>query len=73
MQNLQDVLTNQYGLGSELANWNLWSANGISADGTLRVGQGNKGGWIAVLPEPGTGLLVMAGVLGLGIARRPRA
>jgi hypothetical protein len=70
MRNLQDVLTNQYGLGSELVNWNLLYATGISTDGTTIVGTGGPGAWIATIPEPGTGLLVMAGVLGLAIRRR---
>jgi hypothetical protein len=51
---------------------------GVSADGRRLVGDGiNPNGvdeaWIATIPEPGTGLLVMAGVLGLATARRERA
>jgi uncharacterized membrane protein len=70
MQSLQDVLTNQYGLGSELSGWNLVSATGISADGTTIVGGGTQGAWIATIPEPSTLALVCTGVAVLAIGRR---
>jgi len=50
----------------------------ISADCSTIVGYGTdpsgfNEGWIAVIPEPATGMLVMAGVLGLAITRRTKA
>jgi probable HAF family extracellular repeat protein len=73
MRSLQDVLVNDYGL--DLTGWLLGSAVGISADGTSIVGYGTHNGqteaWLAVLPEPGTGVLVGTGLLGL-VGRRSR-
>jgi probable HAF family extracellular repeat protein len=74
MRSLQDVLVNDYGL--DLTGWLLGSAVGISADGTSIVGYGTHNGqteaWLAVLPEPGTGVLVgVTGLLGL-VGRRSR-
>jgi hypothetical protein len=51
---------------------------GISFDGQTIVGTGiNPNGqteaWFAVIPEPGTGLLVMTGLLGLAARRQRRA
>jgi hypothetical protein len=56
----------------------IQGASGISADGLTIVGfgflpNGHSEGWIATTPEPGTGLLLMAGVLGLAIKRRVSA
>jgi probable HAF family extracellular repeat protein len=72
-RNLQQVLTTDYGLN--LTGWTLEDANAISADGRTFVGDGfdpnhHVEAWIATIPEPATGLLVMAGVLGLAAARR---
>jgi probable HAF family extracellular repeat protein len=73
---LRNVLTSD---GLNLPAMSLDVATGVSADGETIVGYGtlSVGGkqeaWIAVLPEPTTGLLVMAGVLGLAVARRTRA
>jgi hypothetical protein len=39
----------------------------------LITGLSYPSGIVVVVPEPATGLLVMAGVLGLAVARRPRA
>jgi hypothetical protein len=72
LRSLQQVLTSD---GINLTGWTLTEAMGISADGRTIAGQGiDPAGfsavWIAVIPEPGTGMLVMAGVLGLAITRR---
>lgn len=75
MQELDVVLA---ALGVDLTGWTLREARGISDDGTTIVGYGtNPSGfteaWIAVIPKPGTGLLVMTGLLGLSARRRRRA
>jgi probable HAF family extracellular repeat protein len=73
MRNLSTVLT---GLGLDLTGWDLRTATGISADGMTIIGDGVNNGveqaWIAVIPEPGTGLLVMTGLLGLACRQRRR-
>jgi hypothetical protein len=61
-----------------LTDWTLEGASGVSSDGDTIVGagidpSGQTEGWIVTIPEPGTGLLVMAGVLGLAVARRTKA
>ena len=80
VRSLQDVLVNANGL--DLDGWTLAAAKAISADGRTIVGYGlNPDGfeeaWIArdvaLIPEPGTGLLVTAGVLGLSASRRRNA
>jgi len=73
MRSLQSTLTNA---GLDLTGWTLTSAEAISADGSTIVGSGidpdgRFQGWVAVIPEPDTGLLVLGGLLGL--ARRRRA
>jgi probable HAF family extracellular repeat protein len=71
MRNLSTVLTD---LGLDLTGWDLRTATGISADGSTIVGDGVNNGveqaWIAVIPEPGTGLLLMTGLLGLAYRQR---
>ena len=74
MRSLDAVLL---GLGVDLEGWILDEANGISGDGSVVVGYGtNPDGfaeaWIATIPEPGTGLLLMTGLLGLASCRRGR-
>ena len=64
MQNLQQVLENDFGLASELAGWTLVQANDISDDGRVIVGtginpQGNQEAWAAIIPEP-SGLCLFA-------------
>lgn len=59
MRSVRDVLSVEYGLGSELDGWYLNAATGISADGRTIVGygvnpQGETEAWIATIPEPGT-------------------
>lgn len=60
------------------AGWTLIDVSGISADGTRIVGYGiNPSGqqeaWLAVVPEPGTGVLVLTGLLGIAGQRRRSA
>ena len=72
MRELDQILTS---LGVDLTGWTLSEARSISADGLTIVGSGKNPsgeneGWIAVIPEPSTGLLVMTGFLGLAGYRR---
>jgi uncharacterized membrane protein len=76
MRVVQDMLVDDFGL--DLTGWKLEGATATSADGQVIVGYGtNPSGqteaWLAMIPEPGTGLLVMTGVLGLSASRRRRA
>ncbi len=64
-RNLRDLLQADYGL--DLTGWELESASDISADGTVIVGHGinpfgDDEGWIAVIPEPATLVLLTAGL-----------
>lgn len=63
------------GLGVDLSGWSqLESATAISADGTRIVGygidvDGNRQAWLAVIPEPGTGLSIGLGLAVLAASR----
>lgn len=74
MRDLSVVLAS---LGIDLTGWTLTQATAISADGRTIVGVGTNPsglteGWIAVIPEPGTALLLGLGLAGLA-TRRPAA
>jgi len=80
MQSLWDILTADYGLN--LSEWQLTSAEGISADGTAIIGvglyQGQRQAWhvqLMAVPEPAAlGLLATVGCwLGLGHQSRRRS
>lgn len=75
MRQLETVLA---ALGVDTTGWELNHAVSVSADGRTIAGygrnpNGDREAWIAIIPEPGTGLLVGAGLVGLaGRRRRPR-
>lgn len=67
-RDLKTVLTTDYGL--DLSGWTLGEATGISDDGRTIVGVrtdplGNPVGWVAVIPEPGTLMLLVVSLAGL--------
>jgi hypothetical protein len=64
-------------MGVDLAGWTLLTAYDVSADGRTIVGTGiNPSGgieaWIAVVPEPGTSLLIAVGLAMLSAQRGRR-
>lgn len=67
-RDLQQLLVDEYGLGSDLAGWELGRVTDISADGRTAVGSGtNPGGfregWIAHLaPPPGISVTPTSGL-----------
>ena len=71
MRDLKAALTD-LGLGPAVDAWTLDTANAISDDGLTIAGTGDYGlfGWVAVIPEPGTGILFVTGLLGLAGWRR---
>ncbi len=79
-RDLRELLEDDYGL--DMSGWTLESATGISADGTVIVGtgynpnvagtDGNPIAWMVIIPEPGTALLVGAGLVLLSSGRRSR-
>ena len=64
MRNLKMVLENDFGL--DLSGWDLTGAADISDDGLTIVGSGINSGryeaWIAVIPEPASWVLLLAGL-----------
>ncbi|MBT8462259.1 MAG: hypothetical protein KJO44_07010 [Gemmatimonadetes bacterium] len=60
-------------MGIDLTGWTLVSARDVSADGRTIVGFGlgpsGLEAWIAVIPEPGTALLIGVGLMALARAR----
>jgi len=69
---LKGWLETEHGL--DLAGWSLGDATGISDDGFTIVGYGVNPdgvveGWIAVIPDPSTGLLLGAGLIALSLRR----
>lgn len=74
MRSLTQVLVDNFGLGQELRGWTLSNASSVSDDGTVITGwgvdpQGEVEAWIAVVPEPGFGLLLL-GIAPLLLRRR---
>ncbi|MEZ4332228.1 MAG: PEP-CTERM sorting domain-containing protein [Myxococcota bacterium] len=72
MQALDVVLAS---LGIDLNGWRLTDAVGISDDGRTIAGSGRSPGgrteaWIAVVPEPGTAILLGLSLMGLAIHGR---
>jgi hypothetical protein len=72
MQPIREVLAS---LGIEMDGWKLTDAQGISSGGRTIVGTGfnplgQTGGWIVVIPEPSTAILLTIGFIALGITRR---
>jgi uncharacterized membrane protein len=71
---LKELLETQFGL--DLTGWDLVAASDISDDGLTIVGvgtnpDGDTEAWIAVIPEPSTGVLVGLGLIGLVRRRIP--
>lgn len=66
MRNLRDVLISDYGV-TDLSDWTLTTARGISADGQTIVGDGiNPSGQVEAwrvtgVPEPSSALLLLSG------------
>lgn len=75
LRGLYDVFTNDYRL--DLTDWRLYSAEGISADGSVIVGtgihNGNYEAWMAIIPEPSALTLTAIAFGILGLFRRQRA
>jgi len=72
MISLRDLLTNGFGL--DLTGWTLDGAMGVSADGTTICGigtnpDGNIEAWVAVIPAPGS-VVVLGSVGGFSLRRR---
>ena len=73
MRELKEVLTGEFGL--DLEGWWLENALGLSADGLTIVGRGYNPdgyteGWVAHIPEPATGCLVVCALLAMHPRRR---
>jgi uncharacterized membrane protein len=85
MQLLVDLLIDEYGIGDEIAGWNLGQITALSEDGRYIVGQGTDANnqrrdWLVDLganftpiPEPGTyGLIGAVGLLTAALVRSRR-
>jgi len=76
---MRDLTQLLKGSGVDLSGWSLIAATGVSADGTAIVGSGtdpsgNNEAWLAILPipEPGTLLLLGSGIAGLVLFGRTK-
>ena len=72
-RNLHDVLEIEFGV--DLTGWRLERASDISSDGTVIVGTGinpfgQTEGWIAVIPEPTTLVLLATGSISIRRRRK---
>ncbi|QDU34728.1 hypothetical protein KS4_28020 [Poriferisphaera corsica] len=70
-----ETLLKEHGLTDALAGWDLMSASQVSADGMTFSGwgfdaSGAKSLWIATIPEPGVGLVLLGGMIGLAMKRK---
>ena len=77
MRRLQDVLTDDYGLGPALEGFETLVANDISADGRVIVGYGMNAdddleGFVVIIPEPAAASLFAVVALTTLAARAPR-
>jgi len=78
MRTVASVLRDDYGIATAFAGWTSTVATAISSDGIAIAGYGtNPAGdteaWLAIIPEPGTGLLLGLGLFGLAASVRRRA
>jgi hypothetical protein len=60
-------LINDYGFGDQLVDWDLLAAYDVSNDGTVIVGFGSNPadeseGFVVIVPEPGSGMLLLLGI-----------
>ena len=65
LRSLEDVLLNDYGIGSQLAGVSLLVVWDISDDGQVIIGWGRNatgefGGWVVIIPEPSPLALTVA-------------
>jgi probable HAF family extracellular repeat protein len=72
---MRDMRTAFMEMGLMLPGWTLTRVHGISDDGLTIVGEGinpngHNEGWVAVIPSPGSALIVVAGLWGAGARRR---
>ncbi|MFO0898573.1 MAG: hypothetical protein U0836_14215 [Pirellulales bacterium] len=63
-----DYFSDDLGLASQLAGWHLDAATSVSRDGLVIVGhgtnpQGNHEAWMAIVPEPTSGMLAATGLV----------
>ncbi len=75
MRTVASVLRDDYGIATAFAGWTNTVATAISSDGIAIAGYGtNPAGdteaWLAIIPEPGTGLLLGLGLSGLAASVR---
>jgi len=74
---LQDVLANEFNLSDELDGWFLTTASTISTNGNYIAGSGiNPSGdieaWVALIPEPQSGFVLLSGLVLVAARLRSR-